>query len=181
MKKQLFAFAGFLVIAASATRVLRHFGFIDLPPNVAPVAALAMFGGAYLPRRWAIALPLAAMLLSDLFIGFYAFAVMATVYASFFVSVLIGFWVRKHRNAGNVFVGTLVGSVFFFLATNAAVWLYGGLYPRTLQGLSAAYLAGIPFFRNTVVGDLAFTGIMFGAYELARYLVQRRTVALDTH
>ncbi len=181
MKKQLLMFAGFLVCAAAVTRVLRHFGFIDLPPNVAPVAALAMFSGAYLPKRLAVVLPLATMLLSDLVIGWYSPAVMASVYLGFFISVLIGFWLRRSPSVGRIVSGSLTGSVTFFLVTNAAVWLYGGLYPGTLQGLGASYLAGIPFFRNTVIGDLAFTGIMFGAYEAAQYLVRRRAVALDTH
>lgn len=174
MKKNLIWFAVFLIIAAAATRVLRHLGFIDLPPNVAPVAALALFGGVFLPKRYAVALPLGVMLVSDLLIGFYTPAVMLSVYASFLASSLIGFWVRKRQNLGTVVSGTLLGSVVFFLTTNAAVWMFGTWYPKTLQGLMGAYLAGIPFFRNTVLGDLGFVGIMFGTYALTQYLVRHR-------
>ena len=174
MKKNLVWFAAFLIIAAAATRVLRHLGFIDLPPNVAPVAALALFGGVYLPKRYAVILPLGAMLVSDLAIGFYTPTVMASVYASFMASSFIGFWIRKRQSLGTVVAGSLAGSVVFYLTTNAAVWMFGTWYPRTLQGLTSAYLAGIPFFRNTVLGDLGFVGVMFGAYALAQYLVRHR-------
>ena len=174
MKKNIVWFAIFLVVAAAATRVLRHLGFIDLPPNVAPVAALAMFGGVYLPKRYALMLPLGAMLVSDIVIGFYTPAVMASVYVSFVVSSLIGFWIRRHKNIGSTVAGSLLGSMVFFITTNGAVWLFGTWYPRTLTGLTDVYLAGIPFFRNTVLGDLGFVGIMFGAYELALYVVRRR-------
>lgn len=177
MKKQLFAFAVFLVVAAAATRVLRHFGFIALPPNVAPITALALFGGVYLPRRIAILLPFATMLVSDLAIGFYNPAIMLTVYLSFAVSVVFGFWLRKNASTARIVAASLSGSLSFFLTTNAAVWLFGTMYPKTLGGLGTAYLAGIPFFRNTIIGDLAFCGLLFGAYSAVRYTLRTRVPA----
>ncbi|MBI4092313.1 MAG: hypothetical protein HY420_00115 [Candidatus Kerfeldbacteria bacterium] len=174
MKKQTIVFAVFLVCAAAAVRVLRHFGFIHLPPNVAPIAALAMFGGAYLPGRSAFVLPLMAMLVSDALIGFYTPSIMAAVYLSFAISGLIGLWLRSRKHLGNVVVGSLVGSVVFFLLTNAAVWAFGTLYSRSGSGLMQSYIAGLPFFRNTVLGDLGFTGLMFGLFELVLIISMRK-------
>lgn len=167
MKKSLLVFALFLIVAAAAVRILRHFGFIHLPPNVAPIAALAMFGGATLPRRFALLATVGAMALSDLLIGFYTPGIMASVYLCFCFSVAIGLWLRDRRRVSTVFAGSLVGSVVFFLVTNAAVWLFGTFYPKTAAGLLGAYVAGIPFFRNTILGDLAFSGLLFGVFELA--------------
>jgi len=176
MKKTLVWLAVGLVVAAAGTRVLRDAGLIDLPPNVAPIAALAMFGGAYLPKRLAFGLPLAAMLVADLFIGFYEPQIVAAVYLSFMFSGLIGLWLRSRTSVINVIGASLVGSVAFFLVTNAAVWAFDshGLYPHTLNGLWSAYLAGLPFLKNTVIGDLGFTAVMFGAYELAVLALRRR-------
>lgn len=181
MKRNIVWFAVFLIIIAAVMRVLRHLGFIDLPPNVAPVAALALFGGVYLPKRYAVILPLGAMLVSDIAIGFYTPAVMVSVYASFIACSLIGFLVRKRQNIGTVVGATLFGSIVFYLTTNGAVWLFGAWYPRTIAGLADAYLAGIPFFRNTVLGDLGFVGVMFGAYEVARYIARQRVPAAVPH
>lgn len=180
MKRNLVWFAAFLVTTAAVTRVLRHLGFIDLPPNVAPIAAMALFGGAVLPKRLAFVLPLTAMFISDAIIGFYTIGVMVSVYVSFSLSALIGLWLRRHRNTRWILLGSLTGSILFFIVTNTAVWAFGTWYPRTISGLAAAYLAGIPFFRNTVLGDLAFTGIMFGAYAAAHYAIRRRSPAVGT-
>lgn len=176
MPRRLIAFAGFLVVAAAAIRVLRHTGLIDLPPNVAPVAALAMFSGAYLPRRLAFVVPISVMLASDLIIGFYDPAVMLSVYVGFFLSGAIGLAIRGRRRIGPIVFGSLAGSAIFFLLTNAAVWMFDShqLYPRTLDGLAASYLAGLPFFRNTVFGDLGFVGLLFGLQALAFALDRRR-------
>lgn len=174
MKKQLLWFALFLVLAAAAVRVLRHFGLIHLPPNVAPIAALAMFSSVYLPRRLALVMPLAAMLLADALIGWYTPGIMLAVYGSFLVSSAIGLWIRSRKHIGTIIAGTLGGSIFFFLTTNAAVWMFGTLYPRTMTGLVEAYVAGWPFFRYTALGDLAFTGLLFGTFELAVLFSRRR-------
>ncbi len=179
MRKQLLAFAVFLVLAAATMRVLRHLGFIDLPPNVAPIAALALFGGTYLPRRLAFLLPMATMAVSDAIIGFYHPGIMASVYASFLLSGGLGLWLRKRKRMTTVTAATLTGSVAFFLVTNAAVWWFGSLYPHTATGLLASYAAGLPFFRNTVLGDLGFVGLMFGAYELNVLFLRKRRAALE--
>lgn len=156
-----------VILLAAGFRVVRHFGVIDLPPNVAPITAIALFSGALLPRRLTFVVPLAAMLASDLLIGFYTLPVMLSVYACFALSNLLGVTLRARRSVSRVIGVTLLGSVIFFLVTNAAVWAFESMYPKTFWGLNQAYLAGLPFFRNTVLGDLGFTALCFGLYQLA--------------
>lgn len=182
MKKQLIGVAVFLIVIAAAMRILRDAGVINLPPNVAPIAALAMFGGAYLPRRLAFVIPLAAMILSDFIIGWYEPQIVAAVYVSFAVSGLLGMWLRSRRTLPRVVGATVAGSLLFFLATNAAVWAFDshGLYPHTMSGLAAAYAAGLPFLKFTLFGDLAFVGAMFGTYELASLWLRQRVTASST-
>lgn len=155
-----------LIVIGLGLRVARHFGLIELPPNVSPVGALAMFSGVFLPRRYAFVVPLGLMLASDLFIGFYELPVMVTVYVCFALSNVLGLWLRRRLTVVRVAAASLAGSVVFFLVTNAAVWIFQTMYPHTLAGLGQAYWAGIPFFRNTVVGDLGYTALFFGLYQL---------------
>ena len=145
-------------------RVLPHL------PNVAPIAALALFAGTYLPKRWGWAVPLLVMFTSDLFVGFYDVRLMAVVYASFLIPFFIGWLLRKDKNSLSIFAGSLSGSVIFFLTTNFAVWALSNWYPHTLSGLLWSYTAGLPFFRNSLVGDLLYTGLFFGAYAVLPYL-----------
>jgi len=97
-----------------ATRLLPH------PPNFTPIAALALFAGVYASKvsKWYLLLPLGVMLFSDLFVGFYEPKTMAVVYGSFFAIGLVGMLVQKHKNTGTIVLGTLLGSVLFYFATN---------------------------------------------------------------
>jgi hypothetical protein len=147
------------IVAAAALRLVPH------PPNFSPIDAMALFSGAYLGRRsLAFVAPLAALLLSDLVLGFYAG--MAFVYASVALVVLIGWWVSSRRTALRIGVGALAGSVAFFVITNFGMWLLSGFYPLTSAGLAACFLAAIPFFQNTVAGDLFYTILLFGGFAL---------------
>lgn len=181
-QKRNFTLAIFLIVMGVTLRVLRHYGVIELPPNVAPVSALAMFGAVYLPRQWNFIIPGSLMLISDVFIGFYSLPVMLVVYGSFGLSCLIGQWQRQHPSLGRIFSGCLLGSIIFFLLTNSAVWGFGNAYPKTLAGLYQALVAGLPYFRNTVIGDLAYTGLFFGAYQVLMVYWQRsRTTTESLH
>ena len=156
----------FLILAAVSLRILRHFGLLDLPPNFAPISAIALFAGAYLGnRRLAIIIPVIAMLISDIFIGFYDLRILAAVYLSFIISGILGFCLRRHRSALKISGITLGASSFFFLFTNFAVWLFSRMYPLTASGLWQSYLMGLPFFKYTLLGDIFYVSIMFGLYE----------------
>jgi len=157
-----------LIIFGAALRFLPH------APNFAPITAIAIFGGAYLSRRSAFVLPLAAMLVSDYFIGFYNPAVMASVYLSFAVSGLLGVWLRTRKNVANALGVTLFASIQFYALTNFAVWAFGTLYPKTAAGLLSSYINALPFFRNTLLGDVFYVGVLFGIYETVRYFVSLR-------
>lgn len=161
------AFAVTLIALGIGLRLARHFGWLSLPPNVSPVGPLAMLSGLVLPRRFAFVVPLGLMLASDVIIGFYALPVMVSVYLCFAASNLLGLWLRRRFGVGRLAVGALAGSLLFFLVTNAAVWGFQSMYPPTLAGLGQAYIAGLPFFRNTVIGDLAYSTLFFGLYQLA--------------
>lgn len=170
-------FAIFLVLAGAAIRVLSHYHLIPAVPNFAPVAAIAMFGAAYLPRRIAIATPLALMAISDSLIGWYEPVVVASVYFSFAISLMLGLWLRRRVSVGRLFGASVLGSTLFFLITNAAVWQFGHGYQPGPDGLWQAYFYGLPYFRNTVLGDLFYSGLFFGLYQAVMVYLKRRMPA----
>lgn len=154
----LFITLSILIIAF--TRMLPH------PLNVTPVAAMALFGGAmFSNRKLAFLVPLSAMFISDLFIGFHN--TMWSVYLAFAITVMLGNSVKENNSAIKIGLASISGSVLFFLITNFAVWFEGIYYSQDLPGLMNCYAAGIPFFRNSVLGDLFFNGVLFGAYHFA--------------
>lgn len=155
-----------IILFALILRLLPH------PPNVAPIAAMALFGGAYLNRRYALLVPLVAMFVSDSLIGFHD--TMPFVYGSFLLTGAIGISLAKRRTLINVFAAALTSSVLFYIITNFGVWFVGGLYPKTFSGLVTAYFYAIPFFRNTIAGDLFYTGLFFGSYELLLTLLSQK-------
>ena len=132
-----------LLVLAVITRLLPH------PPNVTPIAAIALFGGCDIKdKNLAFVLPLLCMFLTDLFLGFHM--IMPFVYLSFMCISYIGINSEKITN------GTIFGSsLLFFLVTNFGVWFFG--YPNTLAGLVSCYTLALPFFVNTIIGDLVFT------------------------
>lgn len=157
---------GFLIVTgmifiAAFVRLIPH------PPNFAPIAAMALFGGAYFNKKWAAFLiPLAAVFLTDLFLGFHS--TMWAVYLSFVLIVGIGMLMIKQKKVSNIFLASVSASVLFFVITNFAVWASGIYYPKDLSGLAASYTAAIPFFHYTLLGDLFFVTLMFGSYELVK-------------
>ena len=142
--------------------------FLPHAANFAPIGAMALFGGAKLNKKYALILPIAAMIASDYFIGFYSWPIMASVYASFLIYGLLGLLARKKESWLKIGGAALAGSILFFLITNGAVWAFGSMYEHTFGGLMASYAAGLPFFRGTLLGDVFYATVFFGAYELAK-------------
>ncbi|MDD4332946.1 MAG: hypothetical protein PHT51_02430 [Patescibacteria group bacterium] len=167
-KKQKIVFAVLLVLLAASSRLIKH------PYNFTPIAAMSIFAGAYLCRRWAVVLPLAAMLASDFFIGFYDWQVMASVYASIAVSFFVGRYLSKKIKWYSVVFGALLSSVIFFIITNFAVWIFFNWYPHTFAGLASCFTMALPFFRNTLAGDLLYSGVLFGGYEAVSLYFDRK-------
>jgi hypothetical protein len=162
-KKTSYIFAVVLIALAAFSRLLPH------PMNFAPITAIALFGGVYFNGKFSPILPLAALLISDLFLGFYAG--IAWVYGSFLLVVAIGLLIQKYKTIPVVFGTTIVSSLLFFLITNFGVWQAGIFYTKNFTGLIECFVAAIPFYRNSVLGDLFYVTVMFGVYEMAlKYL-----------
>jgi hypothetical protein len=157
-----------LILLAAASRLLPH------PPNFAPVAAIGLFAGAAFDRRAAWLVPFAALLLSDLVIGFYHPVSMFWNYAGFASCLLLGSsLLGRSRNLPRFAGATLASSLAFFALSNFGMWA-SGYYPRTLAGLAECYTAALPFFRNTLASDVLYSTALFGGWALAR-AAQRRT------
>lgn len=155
-------FLSAVVVLAACARLIPH------PPNVSSIGAIALFGGTFFPRKCgAFLVPLAAMLLSDLVLGLHA--LLPVVYGCFALNVLLGRWLRSRRRFVPVALATIAGAVQFFVITNFACWLLW--YPHTLVGFCDCYVAAIPFFRNTLVGDAVFTTVLFGGLAVAEAAV----------
>jgi hypothetical protein len=149
-----------MIVAAAMMRLIPHW------PNFTPVAAIALFGGTFLKRKeLAFLVPIAAMLLSDLIIGFHA--TMLPVYLSFVAIVGVGLFLQRRLSVVNTLSASLLASVIFYLVTNFASWTSGMMpYPMNAAGLIQCYIAGLPFLFNGVLGDLFYTTVLFGALYL---------------
>jgi len=148
-----------LTVAAAATRLIPH------PPNTTSVAALALFAGAYFSSRWlAFLVPLLALFASDLLLGVYPH--MEVQYLSFAAIICVGFVLRRQRTFGRIAAAALASSVTFFVLTNLGVWAFDGMYPRTVAGLISCFVAALPFFRNTLLGDIFYTAVLFGGFHI---------------
>ncbi len=115
------------------------------------------------------------MFISDIFIGFYQWQIMLSVYSGFALASLVGLYFKKHKTFPIILGGTVVSSLLFFVITNWAVWQYSGMYSHNWAGLLESYTMALPFLKNSLVGDLFYTGVFFGAFELVKYFVINRS------
>lgn len=169
-----------MVLLAALCRLIRIF------PNFNPIGAIALFGAAYFSRKWlAVIIPLIALWISDLVLnntvyphthfmwftdGFY------WVYGSFILITLLGFLLLRKIRVLNMVVANLLAAILFFAITNYSVWLGSSIYPQNFNGLMTCYAAGIPFFwKGTLLGDIFYSAVLFGIFELA----QRRFPSLS--
>lgn len=160
-----------LIVMGFLMRVIPHV------PNVAPVAAIALFAGAYLDRRVTPWVPLAIMVASDLIIGLHD--VVLYTWGAFVLIGFLGTYLKNNRTTGTVFTATVFSAALFFIITNFGVWL--AWYPHTWQGMSQCYVNAIPFLRNMLIGNIVFAAALFGTYEFARRFIvsaKLRTVLL---
>jgi hypothetical protein len=167
-----FIYVTVAILVAAISRILPH------PANFTPIAAMALFGGAYMTdKKFAFIIPLLAMFISDCILqiitGYGFHNTMIFVYGSFAATVALGFLLRNNNKAGRIVILSLLSSCIFFVITNFATWWLEGtngvpLYPHTVEGLISCFAAGIPFFRNEMFGDLFFCGILFGSFFFAK-------------
>ena len=149
-----------MIITAAAAKFLPH------PVNFAPVAAIALFAGAqFTSKRGAFAMPLVALLLGDLITGLHI--LMPFVYGCFALNVCLGLWIKRQKSTARILGATLSGAVIFFSVTNFGSWLAFNTFPKTASGLLACYAAGLPFFINSLLGDLFYTAVLFGGLAFA--------------
>lgn len=151
------------ILSAAVARILPH------PWNFTPLGAMALFSGAKLGRTWrAFLCPLVALFCGDLFVGFHR--LMPMVYFSFCLSVLIGIAFENRQSLKPLSAATFLGAAQFFLITNFSVWALGNSYPHSLGGLTACYIAGLPFFGNTIAGDFCYALLFFGGFAIVERL-----------
>ncbi|MGG9964459.1 DUF6580 family putative transport protein [Ferruginibacter sp. SUN106] len=177
--KLIFVATGLILVAAIA-RLLPH------PPNFAPIASLAIFGGSVIGnKKYAIILPLGALLLSDILFqlftttpGFYDIS-QSFVYGAFILITFLATRIKK-VNTPNILLACVWSAAIFFILSNFGVWLTGQLYAKTFTGLVECYTAALPFYKNeffgnmqlnSVMSNVFFTGLLFGAYSLIKKTV----------
>ena len=145
-----------IVLLAVIARLIPH------APNFSPIGGLALFSGSNFKNKLSFLIPLSAMVISDLFLGFHK--TIPYVYASFVIIYIIGRSIKVNKWQ-NLLLATLVSSVLFFTITNFGVWLNFNTYPKTVNGLIQCYIMGIPFFRNTITSDLIYSFSFFYGYR----------------
>lgn len=162
-----------LLVLAALSRLIPH------PPNMTAVGAMAIFGGAYLAKDWRVLLlPIVCLWGSNLLLnnivysqyyeGFsFGFEGMGWIFASFILIMLLSKAMLARVTGPRVLMTSLASSTLFFIVSNFGVWVSGTMYPKTLEGLTQAYVAAIPFFGNTIGGDLFFCAVLFGSVALA--------------
>ena len=166
-----------LILAAAISRIIPH------PYNFAPISAMALFGAAWFQRRaLAIGVPLAATWLSDLLLNNFVYNQHYErftwldqgwywMYGSFALIAVLGMLTLRKVTVPRIIGSSLAASAIFFLVTNFACWPGSSAYAQDLGGLMACYAAGIPFLGGTVLGDLAYSGLLFGSFALLRQQV----------
>jgi len=167
-----------VAILAGILRLVPH------PPNFTPVGALGLFAGGRLPSWYAFAAPIAVMVLSDIVLRvFWDYPPFDPfVYGSILLNVLLGRWLCRKSSVGRIGLAGVLASVQFFLVTNFGAWLQlssptFATYTPDLNGLLACYVAALPFFGNTLLGDLTFVAVFFGLHAvLSRWAFPRERV-----
>ncbi|MDR3193981.1 MAG: hypothetical protein LBT76_01650 [Tannerella sp.] len=163
-----------VILLAAVSRLIPH------PAGFAPIAGMALFGAAYYSKRyWAYLVPIAAMWISDVFLNSIMFSSYSNLYVwiysgiftygAFALIVLLGTFTLKKVRPLNLGLSALGASVIFYAVSNFGVWISSAAYPHTPGGLQACYVAALPFFRNSLAGDLTYTAVLFGAFELLTY------------
>ena len=160
----------FFICINSFSRLIPHL------PNMTSVGAMALFLSAKYSWKKSFVITFATMMISDMVLGFHG--VMWATYGSFLIATILGNMLQKKTTRMWVVGITMVSSLQFFVITNFAVWMSGVLYPKTLSGLLDCYIMALPFFRNTLLGDLFYTVVFFGCFELVKAFQQKNTASL---
>ena len=140
----------FFGVILALSRIIPH------PPNFTPILASAIMAPMLIKERWfGIAIPIVAMFISDVIIGFYSYQLV--IYSSILAIALVA---PMRKNYINLSIMAIGGSVWFFITTNFAEWMIWDYYPKTIEGLITCYTLAIPFFKNTLISTCLFTGLL---------------------
>ena len=161
-----------LIILGVSGRLLPH------AYNFTPLISIALFAGVYLNKKQALIVLFSSLLISDFFLGFYDWKLLTAVYGSYFLIGLISLVIKNNKNTEMIFAGSIVAAFVFFLVTNLAVWQFSSWYAHNLAGLSECFILALPFFRNTLLGSIFYAAVLFGSYELAIFLAEKKSLAL---
>ena len=189
-EKSKFVWVIVLLVVGIGARLLPHY------PNVTPLESIALLTAAYMGRKyWAVFLPLIMWYAADLILnntilrGFYPetegvvwySAYMMYNFISLIVIVFLGKILLQKISATRVALAAFLSSIIFFLITNAGVWLSPlSLYPKGIEGLWMSYIAGLPFLLKSVMGNLLFSGILFGTmYILTEWISSGKSSTSD--
>jgi len=159
MQKNIRPIAVALTLLSALGRLLPH------APNVTPLGASSLFAGARVNGWMAYLLPILVMAITDPMVGGYTRST-PLIYLSFLISVWLGRRVSSSHSALRIGGACLLSSLQFFVLSNFATWMFGTMYAKSLAGLATCFVAAVPFFAYTVLGDLFFTAAIFGLYEL---------------
>jgi hypothetical protein len=150
-----------LVALGVAARLLPH------EPNFTPIAASTLFAATVLRTRLiAFAVPILALVISDMVLASEMTSIRAVIYAMFMLPAVVAFMPERTRAPGMFVPAIIAYSLLFFVVTNLAVWAFSGMYPLTAAGLANCYAAALPFLPQTIIGDLFWAAVLFGGAAL---------------
>ena len=160
-----------LIIILAFSRLIPHI------PNFSPLGAICLFGAANFHRKWqAFFIPIFATWIGDLYLNNYVYNQgqedfiwfyqgFYWQYMSYVIIALLGLILFKNKiNASKILGGAIGASLLFFFISNLGVWTIGKMYPKSFSGLINCYIAGLPFIKGTLIGNLFYTPIMFYSY-----------------
>ena len=147
-----------IILIGAFSRIIPH------PPNFTAIGAISILGGVYFGKNYlAFLVPILSMLISDFLLGF---NMTLSVYLSFLIMIPLGIGIKNKLSNLSVIKTSIYASIVFFLITNFSVWIFSTVYPNNIYGLLICYYAGIPFFFNTLLGNIFFSFSLFGIYEI---------------
>lgn len=159
-KKQYILVIG-LIALGLITRLAWH------PANTTALAAISLASGFYFSKKLAWLIPAIVMFISNIFLGSYELPVMISVYLSFIAVTYLGSWLKTRASVGRLVVAIILPATLFFVVTNVAVWLFTPWYVKTLGGLVQSLIAGLPFWRNMLMGD----AVWISSFAVGYYII----------
>ncbi len=170
------------IFVAALSRILPH------PPNFTAVGAMALFGAYYFKNKaWSFAIPILALWFSDIILNNIVYsqagdtftlfnAGMIWVYGAFIAMILFGIFFLKKVNLSRLLISGVSVGIIFFLISNFGVWATSSMYPKTGAGLIACYTAGLAFLRNSLIGNIFYVTLFFGAYE---WMIHKKSILVS--